>query len=194
MALHQESEPFCSSSSTTPLSTLLCRPRINKDETDKLILIVSRISQALPKIIKTKMCVKTPSSPVVKPTMVDSTVPPYNGHHQASSLSACEATIAAPTRPDSAPTSSSFLVESSAEEQGDDGGTEASLSSKKKPPVKKGFPLKLYALLEDDPETSDVASWQPGGQSFKVHKPKAFSAEMLPRRFKQTKYKSFLRQ
>jgi hypothetical protein len=62
--------------------------------------------------------------------------------------------------------------------------------------TQKTFPFKLYRLLEDADIDgfSDIVSWQAGGLSFKVHKPKAFSEEILPKRFNQTKYKSFLRQ
>ena len=40
----------------------------------------------------------------------------------------------------------------------------------------------------------DVVSWQPHGKAFRVHHPEVFASEIMPRYFKQTKYKSFQRQ
>lgn len=58
------------------------------------------------------------------------------------------------------------------------------------------FPLKLHAMLDDTVASGkeDIISWQPHGKMFKIHKPKAFAAEVLPHYFKQIKYRSFQRQ
>ena len=40
----------------------------------------------------------------------------------------------------------------------------------------------------------NVVSWQPHGKAFRVHYPEVFASEIMPRYFKQTKYKSFQRQ
>jgi hypothetical protein len=58
------------------------------------------------------------------------------------------------------------------------------------------FPCKLYNLLEnaDSLGYSSIISWQRGGKSFRVWKPKELESLILPRHFKQSKYKSFLRQ
>jgi hypothetical protein len=39
-----------------------------------------------------------------------------------------------------------------------------------------------------------IVSWQPHGKAFRVHLPEVFAKTVMPRYFKQTKYKSFLRQ
>jgi hypothetical protein len=39
-----------------------------------------------------------------------------------------------------------------------------------------------------------IVSWQPHGKAFRVHLPDVFARTVMPRCFKQTKYKSFLRQ
>lgn len=58
------------------------------------------------------------------------------------------------------------------------------------------FPSKLYRLLEDSAQqgNSGIVSWLPDGKSFKVHKPSAFTSEVMPSYFSQTKYNSFRRQ
>jgi hypothetical protein len=63
-------------------------------------------------------------------------------------------------------------------------------------PGQRAFPYKLYALLGDAEVNGfdNIISWQPGGKSFRVHQPKVFTETVLPQCFKQTKYKSFLRQ
>lgn len=60
----------------------------------------------------------------------------------------------------------------------------------------KTFPCKLYELLEKSDKLgySHIISWQPGGKSFRVWKPKQLETSILPRHFKQSKFKSFLRQ
>lgn len=66
----------------------------------------------------------------------------------------------------------------------------------KKPALQ--FPLVLHDLL-NSAETQDhewIVSWLPGNpqNSFKVHDKEMFVERVLPRFFKQTHYKSFLRQ
>ena len=39
-----------------------------------------------------------------------------------------------------------------------------------------------------------IVSWNPDGLTFKVHKHERFASEVLPKHFKQSKYKSFQRQ
>jgi hypothetical protein len=57
------------------------------------------------------------------------------------------------------------------------------------------FPWKLHEMLERSSidDYDDIVSWQPGDYCFKVHDPQKFMS-ILPRFFKQTKYKSFQRQ
>lgn len=58
------------------------------------------------------------------------------------------------------------------------------------------FPMALYGLLEDVETngTASVVSWRPSGTAFKVEKRDEFVNEILPKYFKQTKFKSFVRQ
>jgi hypothetical protein len=58
------------------------------------------------------------------------------------------------------------------------------------------FPRKLHAMLEAASKNNleDVASWQPGGKSFKIIQPDRFSTEMMQAYFNQSKYRSFQRQ
>ncbi len=58
------------------------------------------------------------------------------------------------------------------------------------------FPCKLYDLLEkaDALGYSHIISWQQGGKSFRVWNSNLLEASILPTHFKQSKYKSFLRQ
>jgi hypothetical protein len=51
-------------------------------------------------------------------------------------------------------------------------------------------------MLEDMAAVGDesIVSWQPHGKAFRVHQPKVFARTLMPRYFKQTKYKSFQRQ
>ena len=62
--------------------------------------------------------------------------------------------------------------------------------------LKLPFPWKLHKLLEstDDNKTSHIISWLADGLSFKVHKPKTFTDEVMPAYFSQTKFNSFRRQ
>lgn len=62
------------------------------------------------------------------------------------------------------------------------------------------FPVTLYEMMQDSiaQNFEDIVSWQspvPGiASSFKVHSTNRFVAEIMPRYFKQTKFKSFQRQ
>ena len=58
------------------------------------------------------------------------------------------------------------------------------------------FPWKLYEMLEraNKEDFSSLVSWMPGDSSFKVHDAENFVKTVMPRFFKQTKYKSFQRQ
>jgi hypothetical protein len=51
-------------------------------------------------------------------------------------------------------------------------------------------------MLEEMATVGDesIVSWQPHGKAFRVHLPDVFARTVMPRYFKQTKYKSFLRQ
>ena len=50
-------------------------------------------------------------------------------------------------------------------------------------------------LLDAEKEGNDcIVSWQPHRKAFRVHRPEEFSQWIMPRYFKQTKYKSFQRQ
>lgn len=54
------------------------------------------------------------------------------------------------------------------------------------------FPQRLMEILSSE-EHSDVLSWVPHGKGFIIYKKKKFSAEVLPRYFKQSKFTSFTR-
>jgi hypothetical protein len=58
------------------------------------------------------------------------------------------------------------------------------------------FPHLLHDLLEDAEKSreTDVVSWRPSGGCFKVHKREEFMSRILPKYFRQTRYKSFVRQ
>eukprot|EP00934_Nitzschia_sp_Nitz4_P000541 Nitzschia sp. Nitz4//scaffold6_size259037//216046//216810//NITZ4_001115-RA/size259037-processed-gene-0.92-mRNA-1//-1//CDS//3329557016//541//frame0 len=62
--------------------------------------------------------------------------------------------------------------------------------------LKLPFPWKLHKLLQDseDNDTTHIVSWQGDGRSFKIHKPKLFTSEVMPAYFSQTKFNSFRRQ
>mmetsp|Transcript_22739 Transcript_22739/g.47692 ORF Transcript_22739/g.47692 Transcript_22739/m.47692 type:complete len:121 (+) Transcript_22739:121-483(+) len=71
---------------------------------------------------------------------------------------------------------------------------------KRRPPV---FPKRLYDMLENAERDgySHVISWMPDGKSFKIHVDGSLDEEdekaiieILKRTFKQTRFKSFLRQ
>lgn len=65
----------------------------------------------------------------------------------------------------------------------------------KKSPGLNHFPLKLHELLNDAEQLghSHVICWCPDGQSFRINDPKAL-VPILHKYFRQTKYKSLLRQ
>jgi hypothetical protein len=58
------------------------------------------------------------------------------------------------------------------------------------------FPWKLHRILDDAESKgySDIVSWVPSENGFKVHKTKDFDEEIMPKYFDKTKYKSFQRQ
>ena len=58
------------------------------------------------------------------------------------------------------------------------------------------FPRALHDLLENAEMTGDasIVSWRPSGVAFKVHKRDEFMKKVLPKYFRQTKFKSFVRQ
>lgn len=69
-------------------------------------------------------------------------------------------------------------------------------SSARGPTSKRGFPLKLLQLLEDASLEGNehIVSWILHGKAFKVHKTTEFENELIGRYFRQTKYRSFVRQ
>jgi HSF-type DNA-binding len=58
------------------------------------------------------------------------------------------------------------------------------------------FPSKLRRLLDDavDEGNEHLISWLPGGTAFKIHNPVAIYEQILPRYFRQSRFKSFTRQ
>lgn len=62
--------------------------------------------------------------------------------------------------------------------------------------VNAAFPWKLHEMLDgvEARRAEHVVSWLPDGISFKVHDLDKFVLHVLPRYFRQTKYKSFQRQ
>jgi hypothetical protein len=58
------------------------------------------------------------------------------------------------------------------------------------------FPWKLHEMLAVAKQEGkeSIVSWQPHGRAFRVHNRELFSTMIMPRFFKQTKYKSFQRQ
>jgi hypothetical protein len=58
------------------------------------------------------------------------------------------------------------------------------------------FPFKLHSMLDDVEERGiqHIVSWMPSGIAFRVHKTTEFIADVVPRYFNLTKYKSFKRQ
>ncbi len=55
------------------------------------------------------------------------------------------------------------------------------------------FPWKLHDMLDTvaDEGLEDVVSWEDNGRSFRVHQTQKFVESVMPRWFKQSKYKSF---
>ena len=58
------------------------------------------------------------------------------------------------------------------------------------------FPWRLHEMLQalQEQKRDHIASWLPGGTSFKVHNPKVFAESVIPSFFKHSQYKSFQRQ
>lgn len=58
---------------------------------------------------------------------------------------------------------------------------------------KTSFPYKLYQMLQDAEDTGfcHIVSWNSNGKSFKVHDSTTFTKVIIPKYFKQTRYKSF---
>jgi len=58
------------------------------------------------------------------------------------------------------------------------------------------FPWKLHDMLDRSfvEKFDDIVSWVDNGKAFRVHEPEFFVYNVMPRFFKQTKYKSFQRQ
>jgi hypothetical protein len=58
------------------------------------------------------------------------------------------------------------------------------------------FPFKVHAMLGavERAGMESIVSWQPHGNTFRIHKPKEFAEIIVPRYFNQTKYRSFQRQ
>lgn len=58
------------------------------------------------------------------------------------------------------------------------------------------FPWKLHEMLEeaDSNNFTNIVSWLPDHSSFRVHQPEIFVNQIMPKYFRQTKYKSFQRQ
>jgi hypothetical protein len=71
-----------------------------------------------------------------------------------------------------------------------------SLSDEQQPTAEIRFPWKLHRILDDADAKgfSDIVSWVPSENGFKVHKTKDFDEEIMPKYFDKTKYKSFQRQ
>ena len=60
--------------------------------------------------------------------------------------------------------------------------------------VTQPFPEKLMEMLSNETESQTVVGWLPHGRAFIVRKPKAFTSEIMPKYFRQTKLTSFQRQ
>jgi hypothetical protein len=58
------------------------------------------------------------------------------------------------------------------------------------------FPWELHEMLEaaENEVFTNAVSWLPDYQSFKVHQTETFVNDIMPKYFRQTKYKSFQRQ
>jgi hypothetical protein len=55
------------------------------------------------------------------------------------------------------------------------------------------FPVKLHQMLSEE-ENIEYICWLPHGRSWRIVKPKAFEAKVVPQYFKHAKYASFMRQ
>ncbi len=69
------------------------------------------------------------------------------------------------------------------------------MADKERKDIRIRFPFKLYDILHDSKTQGreHIISWDPEGKSFKVHQPEDFVTEVMPKYFKQTKYRSFQR-
>jgi len=58
------------------------------------------------------------------------------------------------------------------------------------------FPWKLHEMLDESEKMGldSIVSWLPDERSFKVHDPDTFVQDIMPKWFRQSKYKSFQRQ
>ena len=57
------------------------------------------------------------------------------------------------------------------------------------------FPFKLHALLDNTVDKeAEIVSWLPSGKAFRIHKPKEFKEKIMPKYFRQTKYRSLQKQ
>jgi len=83
--------------------------------------------------------------------------------------------------------SATSSAQSDCEEEGDDGN----FVNHSVP-----FPWKLHEMLEiaEKEEFTNIVSWLPDHQSFKVYQIEVFVRDVMPKYFRQTKYKSFQRQ
>lgn len=61
---------------------------------------------------------------------------------------------------------------------------------------RKNFPVSLHAMLNlaEIDGFEHIASWQPHGRSFRIHKHKEFMDCIMPKMFRQSKWSSFQRQ
>jgi hypothetical protein len=53
--------------------------------------------------------------------------------------------------------------------------------------------LQLMYLLDESSDAENIISWSADGSSFIIHDPVQFEREVLPKNFKDAKYKSFCR-
>lgn len=62
--------------------------------------------------------------------------------------------------------------------------------------IRQPFPCKVYKMLEDadDLGFNDIVSWNKEGNGFMVHNKERFIADIVPKYYNQTRYKSFQRQ
>ena len=62
--------------------------------------------------------------------------------------------------------------------------------------LKSPFPWKLQQMLEDvsSENKEEIISWVPEGNAFQIHRSSSFERDIMPKYFRQTKYKSFTRQ
>jgi len=58
------------------------------------------------------------------------------------------------------------------------------------------FPWKLHEMLDESEKMglTNIVSWLPDRKSFRVHNPDTFVQDIMPKWFRQSKYKSFQRQ